>query len=72
MIHTRSAISQNLYIDDMALWPNVEYSNIFLYFIERPDVYTKTQIVQYKSLQAYNYFFSKNFGMGAAKSNETR
>ena len=26
--------------DNMGLWPQVEYGNIFKYFIERPGVYT--------------------------------
>lgn len=45
-------------VDDMSCWPNIEYSNIFIYFIERPGVYTQRQMVQYKSLDAYNYFKS--------------
>ena len=54
-------------VDDMSCWPNIEYSNIFIYFIERPGVYTQKQMVQYKSLDAYNYF--KN---GHVRSASTR
>ena len=43
------------YADDMTLWPPVD---IFCYFIERPGVYTKQQLFQWKSLDAYNYFLS--------------
>ena len=46
------------YIDDMSLWPPVEFAHIFCYFIERPGLYTKQQLMQWKSLYAYNYFLS--------------
>ena len=45
------------YIDDMSLWPPVEFAHIFCYF-ERPGLYTKQQLMQWKSLDAYNYFVS--------------
>uniref|UniRef100_A0A1X7T5A1 Uncharacterized protein n=1 Tax=Amphimedon queenslandica TaxID=400682 RepID=A0A1X7T5A1_AMPQE len=47
-----------IFIDDITKWPKVEYGHIFCYFIERPGVYTKKQLLNWKSLQAYNYFFS--------------
>ena len=46
------------FIDDLTLWPPVEYGNIFCYFIERPGVYTQEQLLQWKSIDAYNYFIS--------------
>jgi hypothetical protein len=46
------------YVDDMTLWPPVEFGHIFCYFIERPGVYTKQELMQWKSLEAYNYFLS--------------
>ena len=46
------------FIDDLASWPPIEYGNIFCYFIERPGVYTKQELMQWKSLNAYNYFQS--------------
>ena len=33
------------FIDDMSLWPPVEYGHIFCYFIERPGVYTRQQLL---------------------------
>ena len=36
----------------------MDYGNIFCYFIERPGVYTRPQLLQWKSLDAYNYFQS--------------
>ena len=44
--------------DDMSRWPTVEYGHIFCYFIERPGLYTQHQLMQWKSLDAYNYFQS--------------
>ena len=41
------------FVDNMSCWPNIECSNIFIYFIERLGVYTQRQIVQYKCLDAY-------------------
>ena len=46
------------FVDDMSLWPPVEYGHIFCYFVDRPGVYTKEQLLQWKSLEAYNYFIS--------------
>ena len=44
--------------DDMTRWPPVEYGHIFCYFIELPGLYTRRQLMQWKSLDAYNYFQS--------------
>ena len=46
------------FVDDMSKWPPVEYGHIFCYYIERPGVYTRRQLMQWKSLEAYNYFQS--------------
>ena len=43
---------------DMSLWPPVKYGHIFCYLIDCPGVYTKHQLLQWKSLEAYNYFLS--------------
>ncbi len=44
------------FVDDMTKWPPVEYGHIFCYFIHRPGVYTRRQLLQWKSLESYNYF----------------
>ena len=44
------------FVDDMTLWPPVSYGDIFCYFIDRPGVYTKQQLLQWRSLKAYNYY----------------
>ena len=50
--------SDDDFVDNMSLWPPVKYGHIFCYFIERPGVYTQQQLMQWKSLEAYNYFVS--------------
>ena len=44
--------------DDMAKWPQLEFGHMFCYFIERPGVYTRQQLLQWKSMDGYNYFKS--------------
>ena len=44
--------------DNMKLWPPVEYGHIFCYFVDRPGVFTKQQLLQWKSMEAFNYFKS--------------
>ena len=44
--------------DDMTKWPRAEFDHIFCYFIEHPGVYTRQQLMQWKSLDGYNCFTS--------------
>ena len=46
------------YGSDLTDWPKVEYGHIFCYFIERPGVFTKQQLISWKQMTAYNYFQS--------------
>ncbi len=46
------------FIDDIASWPPIEYGHIFCYFVERSGVYRRQELMQWKSLEAYNYFQS--------------
>ena len=46
----------------MSLWPNVEYGHIFAYFIERPGIYIKEQLLSWKQLESYNYFHNGYVG----------
>ena len=46
------------FVDDVSKWPVVEYGNIFFYYIERPGVHTGCELMQWKSLEAYNFFQS--------------
>ena len=42
------------FVNDLTKWPPVEYGNIFCCFIECAGVYTRQQLLQWKSLDAYN------------------
>ena len=53
-----AACNADKFEDDMSLWPPLEYGHIFCYFIQRPGVYTQQELMQWKSLEAYNYFDS--------------
>ena len=46
----------NNFVEDMTLWPPVECGHIFGYFVECPSVFTKQELLQWKSMEAYNYF----------------
>ena len=50
--------NQKEFEDDMKKWPQVEFGHIFCYYIERPGLYTRRQLLQWKSLDAFNYFQS--------------
>ena len=53
-----AASNEDNFVDNMALWPSVEFGHIFCYFIERPGTYSKQELLQWKSLDAYKYFES--------------
>ena len=42
----------------MRKWPPVEFGHVFRYYVERPEIYTKKQLLQRKSMDGYNYFKS--------------
>lgn len=46
------------FVQELTRWPPIEYGHIFCYFVERPGVYTQQELMQWKSLDAYNYFQS--------------
>ena len=46
------------FVDNMSLWPPVEYGHIFCYFVDGPGVYMKEQQLQWKNLEAHNDFIS--------------
>ena len=49
-------IAQDFWLDDVTLWPNLEFGDIYTYLIDTKGSFTKDKLKAYKSLQAYNYF----------------
>ena len=44
------------WIDDVLLWPPVDFPSLYTYFIDAPGGYTREKLKAYKSLEAYNYY----------------
>ena len=44
--------------EDMTLCPPVECGHIFCYFVEQPGSFARKQLLQWKSMEVYNYFQS--------------
>ena len=57
--------------DFTSSWPPIEFGHIYCYFIERPGVYTKQQLMHWKSLEAYNYFVSRHVKICFGKSDKS-
>ena len=47
-----------LWSDDMSLWPDLQYGDIYTYLIESKGQFTRENLRAYKSLEAYNYFYN--------------
>ena len=42
--------------DDIALWPPVQFGEIYTYLIDTPGQFTREKLKAYKSLDAFNYY----------------
>ena len=49
-------IPQESWIDNIHLWPPVEYGQLFNYLIDTPGPFTREKLKAYRSLEAYNYY----------------
>ena len=47
--------------DDIALWPPVEFGQIYTYLIDMSGQFTREKMKAYKSLVAFNYYFRYRF-----------
>ena len=52
------SIADDLWVDNPAKWPNLEFGDIYVYLINTKGMYTKESLKAYKSLEAYNYFYN--------------
>ena len=50
------AIMEEKWKDDVALWPKVEFGQIYIYLIDTPGQFTREKLKAYKSLDAFNYY----------------
>ncbi|XP_021180565.2 bromodomain adjacent to zinc finger domain protein 2B isoform X2 [Fundulus heteroclitus] len=41
--------------DDVKTWPNIQWSDIYTYLVEKTRMYTREELRAYKSLDAYDY-----------------
>ena len=42
--------------NNMSKWPSVEFGHILCFYTECPGLYTRKELLQWKSLDGYNYF----------------
>ena len=45
-----------LWVDNVSLWPPVEFPHIYVYLIDTPGEFTQEKLKAFKSLEAYNYY----------------
>ena len=56
--------------DNPALWPELEYPEVYDYLINTPGIYTKETMKTRKSLEAHNQFVSGWVGVVKCKPKE--
>ena len=49
-------IESNEWIDDLTVWPPVEFGDIYSYLVETPEQFTNERMKAAKSLDAFNYY----------------
>ena len=54
-------IEESKWKDDIALWPPVEFGQIYMYLIDMPGHFTREKMKAYKSLDAFNYYMRYGF-----------
>ena len=42
--------------EDMSKWPNIQWPNIYTYWVEKPSVYTREKLGAYKSFDALDMY----------------
>ena len=49
-------VPDDKWVDDVSLWPPVEFGEIYTYLIDTPGQFTREKMKAYKSLEAFNYY----------------
>ena len=49
-------IEEDEWIDDVTLWPPVDFGDIYTYLVDTPGEFTRERLKAYKSLDAFNYY----------------
>ena len=52
------SLPNDVWEDNVKLWPPVEFPSIYMYLINTPGKFTLETMKAYKSMEAYNYFIS--------------
>ena len=53
-------LTKEQWINNAKLWPDIGYPDIYNYFVDGVNLYTKKEFKNYKSLEGYEYFFRKH------------
>ena len=51
-------IDENVWINDVTTWPDLQLGDIYTYLIDSKGTFTRETLKAYKSLEAYNYFYN--------------
>ena len=49
-------IEEDEWIDDVTLWPAVDFGEIYTYLVDTPEEFTRERMKAFKSLDAFNYY----------------
>ena len=49
-------IRREKWSNDLCLWPDLQFAQIFMYLIETPALFSHAAMKNFKSLEAYRYF----------------
>ena len=47
--------------DKPTLWPDISFGDLWMYLVEKPGPFNSEKLKSYKSLEAYEYFISRNW-----------
>lgn len=51
-------LGEEVWSNDMSLWPDLQYGDVYNYLIESKGQYTAQSLRAFKSLEAFNYFYN--------------